>query len=137
ACAPQGSATAWHSLLWGSSPRCFWTSPFAVSRGLPILTVTAHGLLWACVSRSCIGYDPALGDLQVPVVRLLVADRRHDPDELSGFQDDDDLVGLGPLEAAISTSARSLFTSSPPPVGRAEGHRHRHRRVEQRAGRAP
>jgi hypothetical protein len=45
--------------------------------------------------------DPALGDLQVPAVRLLVADRGYDPGGLSGLEDDDDPVGLCALEVRL------------------------------------
>ena len=45
--------------------------------------------------------DPAVGDLKMPAVELLVADRRHDARRLSGFQDDDDLIRLGCLEVRV------------------------------------
>ena len=46
-------------------------------------------------------HDPAVGDLKMPAVELLVADRRHDARRLSGFQDDDDLIRLGALEVGL------------------------------------
>jgi hypothetical protein len=46
-------------------------------------------------------HDPALGDLQVPTVGLSVADCRHDPCRLSGFEDDDNLIRLGALEVGL------------------------------------
>ena len=46
-------------------------------------------------------HDPALGDLQVPAVRLLVADGGHDPGRLSGLEDDDDPVGPCALEVRL------------------------------------
>jgi hypothetical protein len=46
-------------------------------------------------------YDPALGDLQMPTVGLSVADCRHDPSRLSGFEDDDNLIRLGALEVGL------------------------------------
>src|ERR1700720_1634266 len=45
--------------------------------------------------------DPAICDLKMPAVELLVADRCHDARRLSGFQDDDDLIGLGCLEVRV------------------------------------
>jgi hypothetical protein len=36
-------------------------------------------------------HDPAVSDLKMPAVRLSVADRRHDPRRLPGFENDDDL----------------------------------------------
>jgi hypothetical protein len=66
-------------------------------------------------------HDPAVGDLQVPAVRLLVADRRHDPRRLSGFEDDDDLIRLGTLEVGfdkfVATTLRRLDDRSLPSVG--------------------
>src|SRR6516162_8661059 len=43
-------------------------------------------------------HDPALSDLQVPAVRLLLADRRHDPSRLSRLENDDDPIRLCALE---------------------------------------
>jgi hypothetical protein len=43
-------------------------------------------------------YDPAVGDLKMPTVFPVVADRRHDPRRFSRLQDDDDLIRLGRLE---------------------------------------
>src|SRR5712691_2090478 len=46
-------------------------------------------------------HDPAVGDLKMPAVELLVADRRHDARRLSGFQDDDHLIRLCSLEVGV------------------------------------
>lgn len=46
-------------------------------------------------------HDPAIRDLKMPAVELLVADRRHDARRLSGFQDDHDLIRLGCLEVRV------------------------------------
>src|SRR5205814_2449333 len=46
-------------------------------------------------------HDPAVGDLQVPAVRLPVANRCHDPRRLPGFEDDDDLIRLGIPEIGL------------------------------------
>src|SRR5918994_448684 len=57
--------------------------------------------------------DPPLGQLQVPPVILLVADRDHDPSRLASLQDDDDLVRLGVLEIR-------LYELVAPPGGRVQ-----------------
>src|SRR2546423_8186971 len=46
-------------------------------------------------------HDPAVGYLKVAAVRLTVADRRHDPRRLTGFDDDDDLIRLGAAEVGL------------------------------------
>ncbi len=46
-------------------------------------------------------HDPAVGDLKMPAVELLLADRRHDACRFSGFQDDDHLIRLGCLEVRV------------------------------------
>jgi hypothetical protein len=46
-------------------------------------------------------HDPAVGDLKMPAVELLVADRRHNTCRFSGFQDDDDLIGLCSSEVRV------------------------------------
>src|SRR5207249_10497177 len=46
-------------------------------------------------------HDPAVCDLKMPAVELLVADRRHDARRFSGFQDDNDLIRLGCLEVRV------------------------------------
>jgi hypothetical protein len=46
-------------------------------------------------------HDPALGDLQMPPVDLLVADCGHDPRRLPGFDDDDNLVRFGVSEIGL------------------------------------
>jgi len=46
-------------------------------------------------------HDPAVCDLKMPAVELLVADRRHNTCRFSGFQDDDDLIGLCSLEVRV------------------------------------
>jgi hypothetical protein len=51
---------------------------------------------------------PALvGDLKMPAVELLVADRRHNTCRFSGFQDDDDLIGLCSLEVRVDEFVRA------------------------------
>jgi hypothetical protein len=62
--------------------------------------------------------NPAIGDLKVPTVSLLVADRRHDPGGLSRLQDDGDVIRLCRLEVGVdefvATSLRSLDDRSVP-----------------------
>ena len=57
-------------------------------------------------------HDPALGDLKMPAVDLLVADRRHDTRGLSCLENDDDLIRPCPLEVGVdelvATALRSL-----------------------------
>ena len=52
----------------------------------------------AVVDIEVVLHDPALGDLKVPAVCLLVADCRRDPRRFSCFEDDDDLIRLGASE---------------------------------------
>src|SRR6516162_7711770 len=54
-------------------------------------------------------HDPALGDLQVPAVRLFVADCRYDPGWLSGLEDDDDPVRPCPLEVRLDKFVAPAF----------------------------
>src|SRR6516165_11365677 len=54
-------------------------------------------------------HDPALGDLQVPAVGLLVADCRHDPGGLSGLEDDDDPVRRCALEVWLDKFVAPAF----------------------------
>jgi hypothetical protein len=46
-------------------------------------------------------HDPAVGDLKMPAVELLAADRCQNTRWFSGFQDDDDLIRLGSLEVRV------------------------------------
>ena len=46
-------------------------------------------------------HDPAVGDLKMPAVELLVADRCHNTRWFSGFEDDDDLIGFCSLEVRV------------------------------------
>src|SRR6516165_9010080 len=66
-------------------------------------------------------HDPALGDLQVPAVRLLVADCGHDPSRLSGPKDDDHPVGPCALEVRldkfVAPAFRRLDDRSTPFIG--------------------
>ena len=45
--------------------------------------------------------DPAVGELEVPSVSDLVADRSHDARRFSRFEDGHDCVGLGPFEIRV------------------------------------
>ena len=66
-------------------------------------------------------HDPAVSDLQVPAVRLPVANRRHDPRRLPGFEDDDDLIRLGTpeigLDKFVAAALWRLDDRSIPSVG--------------------
>src|SRR4029450_12859307 len=66
-------------------------------------------------------HDPAVGDLKMPAVHLLVADGSHDPRGLSGFENDDDLIRLGSLEVGgdefVPTAFGSLDDRSVPLFG--------------------
>src|SRR5271154_2891825 len=46
-------------------------------------------------------HHPTIGDLQMPAVDLLVADRRHDPRRFPAFEDDDDLIRFSALEVGF------------------------------------
>jgi hypothetical protein len=46
-------------------------------------------------------HDPALGELQMPAVGRLVADRDHDAGGFARLQHDDDLIRLGALEVRL------------------------------------
>ena len=81
----------------------------------PVMLIEAHPgrerKIWADANKDpppalvvdieVVLHDPAIRDLEMPAVELLVADRRHDACRLSGFQDDDDLIRLGCLEVRI------------------------------------
>src|SRR5258708_32883737 len=54
-------------------------------------------------------HDPAVGDLKVPAVRLPIADCRHDPCRLSGFEDDDNLIRLGASEVGLDKFVAPAF----------------------------
>ena len=54
-------------------------------------------------------HDPAFGDLKVPAVDLLVADRRHDSRRFARFEDDDDLIPLGTLQVGLDNVAPALW----------------------------
>ena len=56
--------------------------------------------------------DPALGELQMPAVGRLVADRDHDARRFARLQDDDDLIRLGPLKYGSTNSSRRPFGAS-------------------------
>src|SRR6266446_5422039 len=68
-------------------------------------------------------HDPAVGDLKMPAVELLVADCGHDPRGLSGFENDDYLIrSCAPevgIDKFVATAARRLNDRSvEPPSGR-------------------
>ena len=66
-------------------------------------------------------HDPAVGDLKMPAVELLVADCGHDPRGLSGFENDDYLIRSCALEVGVdkfvATASRRLNDRSVPLVG--------------------
>ena len=45
--------------------------------------------------------DPAVGDLEIPAVGGLVADSNHDACRFARFEDDHNLVGLGPIKIGL------------------------------------
>ena len=47
-------------------------------------------------------HDPAVGDLKMPAVELLVADCGHDPRGLARLENHNHFVGLGPVEVGIN-----------------------------------
>ena len=57
--------------------------------------------------------DPAVRDLKMPSVCGLISDSDHDTRWLSCFEDDHDLIGLGPLEIRVNevvgTALRRLY----------------------------
>jgi len=63
----------------------------------------------AVVDREVVLRDPALGDLKVPAVCLLVADCRRDPRRFSCFEDDDDLIRRGGPEVGIDKFVAASF----------------------------
>src|SRR5712675_1580893 len=66
-------------------------------------------------------HDPAVGDLKMPAVELLVADCVHDPRGLSGFENDDYLIrSCAPevgIDKFVATASRRLNDRSVPLVG--------------------
>src|SRR5215469_8341836 len=57
--------------------------------------------------------DPAIRDLKMPSVCGLISDSDHDTRRLSCFEDDDDLIGLGPFEIwvdeFVATAPRRFY----------------------------
>src|SRR6201987_1534053 len=56
-------------------------------------------------------HDPAIGDLKMPAVHLLVADCGHDPRGLSGFENDDYLIRSCAAEVGVDKFVATAFGS--------------------------
>jgi hypothetical protein len=65
----------------------------------------------AIVDVEVVLHDPALGQLQVPAVFFLLTDGNQDSGRFSGFEDDDDLIGLGATKIGLDKLIAPTFGS--------------------------